>query len=235
MPSEPARRKKSFGVSISEECAAPLPKLIPVLRRFRGGEGRFGSSRPFCVIAAARSSRRALRQGECRCMVANLRPGGCHDPAIAATTDGGNRAASGGQYGSKRVPRLCTLIVGNYDSGRVLPVSSFGHLWALSLGSAAPAPSPAAGGGEGRVLEQNGGLPTDVPLLDLPSSVGAAMTDATQSLPQPVRGRVVTSPSCGRRGKLLSWNAAADGEADSVVVEAMVSSDKRHCWATFQR
>jgi len=161
--------QKSFGVSI--ENVAHHAKLIGFFDAFLGREGAF-VERPFCVIGGCPIVS-PLRFGKenAEVMVANARLGLCIDPAIAAQAGATAPAALAGTLVQTVAETLVPLIVGNLITPG-LPVS-FG-IWPFV--SDLRTGSFTGGGGEEALL--TAAAVQMCRFYDLPSSVGAGMTDA---------------------------------------------------------
>ena len=164
-----AGTQKSFGVSI--ENVEHHARLMQFFDAFLGGEGRF-LERPFCVIGGCPIVS-PLRFGKenAEVMVANARLGLCIDPAIAAQAGATAPAALAGTLVQTVAETLVTLIVGNLIRPG-LPVS-FG-IWPFVSDLRTGAFT--GGGGEEALL--TAAAVQMCRFYDLPSSVGAGMTDA---------------------------------------------------------
>ncbi len=164
-----AGTQKSFGVSI--ENVEHHAKLIAFFDAFLGGEGKF-VERPFCVIGGCPIVS-PLRFGKenAEVMVANARLGLCIDPAVAAQAGATAPAALAGTLVQTVAETLVTLIVGNLITPG-LPVS-FG-IWPFV--SDLRTGSFTGGGGEEALL--TAAAVQMCRFYDIPSSVGAGMTDA---------------------------------------------------------
>jgi trimethylamine--corrinoid protein Co-methyltransferase len=164
-----AGTRKSFGVSI--ENVEHHAKLIGFFDAFLGGEGRF-VERPFCVIGGCPIVS-PLRFGKenAEVMVANARLGLGIDPAIAAQAGATAPAALAGTLVQTVAETLVPLIVGNLIRPG-LPVS-FG-IWPFVSDLRTGAFT--GGGGEEALL--TAAAVQMCRFYDLPSSVGAGMTDA---------------------------------------------------------
>jgi trimethylamine--corrinoid protein Co-methyltransferase len=207
-----AGTQKSFGVSI--ENVEHHAKLIGFFDAFLGGEGKF-VQRPFCVIGGCPIVS-PLRFGKenAEVMVANARLGLGIDPAIAAQAGATAPAALAGTLVQTVAETLVPLIVGNLIWPG-LPVS-FG-IWPFV--SDLRTGSFTGGGGEEALLTAAAVQMCNFD--DLPSSVGAGMTDAKAIDAQAgyekgvsvtlaaVAGGNYVSECCGMMGSLIGCSVEA--------------------------
>jgi trimethylamine--corrinoid protein Co-methyltransferase len=207
-----AGTQKSFGVSI--ENVEHHAELIRFFDAFLGGEGRF-VERPFCVIGGCPIVS-PLRFGKenAEVMVANARLGLCIDPAIAAQAGATAPAALAGTLVQTVAETLVTLIVGNLIRPG-LPVS-FG-IWPFVSDLRTGAFT--GGGGEEALL--TAAAVQMCRFYDLPSSVGAGMTDAKAIDAQAgyekgvsvalaaVAGGNYVNECCGMMGSLIGCSVEA--------------------------
>jgi len=207
-----AGTQKSFGVSI--ENVEHHAKLIQFFDAFLGGEGKF-VARPFCVIGGCPIVS-PLRFGKenAEVMVANARLGLCIDPAIAAQAGATAPAALAGTLVQTVAETLVPLIIGNLIRPG-LPVS-FG-IWPFV--SDLRTGSFTGGGGEEALL--TAAAVQMCRFYDLPSSVGAGMTDAKAIDAQAgyekgvsvtlaaVAGGNYVNECCGMMGSLIGCSVEA--------------------------
>ncbi len=207
-----AGTQKSFGVSI--ENVANHARLIAFFDAFLGGEGRF-LERPFCIIGGCPIVS-PLRFGKenAEVMVANARLGLCIDPAIAAQAGATAPAALAGTLVQTVAETLVPLIVGNLIRPG-LPVS-FG-IWPFVSDLRTGAFT--GGGGEEALL--TAAAVQMCRFYDLPSSVGAGMTDSKSIDAQAgyekgvsvtlaaVAGGNFVSECCGMMGSLIGCSVEA--------------------------
>jgi trimethylamine--corrinoid protein Co-methyltransferase len=208
-----AGTQKSFGVSI--ENVEHHAKLIGFFDTFLGGEGKF-VERPFCVIGGCPIVS-PLRFGKenAEVMVANARLGLGIDPAIAAQAGATAPAALAGTLVQTVAETLVPLIVGNLIWPG-LPVS-FG-IWPF-VSNLRTGSFTGGGGCEEALLTAAAVQMCN--FYDLPSSVGAGMTDAKAIDAQAgyekgvsvtlaaVAGGNYVSECCGMMGSLIGCSVEA--------------------------
>ena len=204
--------QKSIGMSI--ENVEHHAKLLAFFDAYLGGEGKF-LERPFCIIGGCPIVS-PLRFGKenAEVMVANARHGLCIDPAIAAQAGATAPAALAGTLVQTVAETLVPLIVGNLIRPG-LPVS-FG-IWPFV--SDLRTGSFTGGGGEEALL--TAAAVQMCRFYDLPSSVGAGMTDAKAIDAQAgyekgvsvtlaaVAGGNFISECCGMMGSLIGCSVEA--------------------------